>query len=341
MEVMHPSEGGSAVVWNDLNAFFMRRGDAFVVVQHPITFNGLRQADPGRYGALASHDATQLWGMIADAGIFVKTRMGLPTRRLFLTGYSFTGVATATFASFHHAETRLRNGKPVFDGYVPMANAMYVPTLDVPVIRMLNQSDFNIFGGLDNRDEHRPRYRIYEVAGSSHIVAPRIAAGSAQPPRPISVPEDKSLPQFDPTVCTSHFPASSGPNTFPTRLASEAIFENLSKWVDHDIAPPPSALLDVDSAGQAVLDEHGNAKGGLRLPPVLVPAGHYGMGTASCFLFGYAEPFEPATLHRLYGSDTAYKTAFGKAVEACISERTLTRSGGDELLSWLKTGPVV
>ena len=153
-ECLHPSGGGSSSMWNAQHSFFSSHGDIYVGVQHPLTIAGLKAADSARYGSLGFEDTTQLWGMLAQAGIAIKSREtgsllpGYRVRHLLLTGYSYTGVATATFANYHHTEAKLRNGRNIFDGYLPMADAQYVRPLDVPVMRLNTQSDYNGFGGL-------------------------------------------------------------------------------------------------------------------------------------------------------------------------------------------------
>src|ERR1700722_7455133 len=99
LESLHPNGGGSSLAWNTLHSFFSANGDAYVGVQHPLTFGGLKTADPARYGELATKDATQLWGMLAQAGAAIKLEgrgsplRGYGVRHVILTGYSYTGVA--------------------------------------------------------------------------------------------------------------------------------------------------------------------------------------------------------------------------------------------------------
>jgi hypothetical protein len=149
VETLHPNGGGASLTWNAIHDFFSANGDAYVGVQHPLTFSGIKAADPARYGVLAAADPTQLWGMLTQAGAAIKSQgrgsplRGLAVKRLLMTGYSYTGVATATFANYHHHDAKLGNGRNIFDGYLPMADAQYVRPLDVPVMRLNTQSDFN------------------------------------------------------------------------------------------------------------------------------------------------------------------------------------------------------
>lgn len=346
VETMHPAGGGQSIVWSSINPFFTRRGHAYVIVQHPATFGGLQFADGERYGELSAEAYSQVWGMLADTGRLLKTTGigGLVAERLYLTGYSFTGVSTATFANYHHDETRLQDGSPVYDAYFPMAGGMYMRDLDVPVMWMMTNSDFNIFGAELHRkpDSDIPgsQFRRYEIVGPSHSVARREQSGAAIPPPPIELPEAEGLPQFNPQACFAQFPEGYQPNDFPLRLAQAAMFRNLIAWVRDGTPPPAGALIEIDDNHDAVTDEHGNALGGVRLPPVSVPARTYGMGRGeACFLFGYTMPFPAEDMRRLYGDRASYVAAVERAAQAAVEQRALLPEGAIELVQWAREAP--
>jgi Alpha/beta hydrolase domain len=341
VEATHPLGGGANLVWRDINSFFTARGDVYVAVQHPATLAGLAQADPSRYPLHSQHHS-QLWGMLADTGRLLKggsnSRLlsGLKPKRLYMTGYSFTGVTTATFADYHHDRTRLANGEPVFDGYIPMANAMYVKPLDVPVIRINTQSDFDSFGALKNRapssDAAIGRFRHYEVAGAAHVWTERPQPNEAKPYQGTPVAPAQGQPRIDAPACMSAFPQGFKPNDVPLNLVMTQAFQNLSVWVEHGTSPPPSALIDTDAAGKTLLDGHGNALGGLRLPEVEVPIATFGVGSGDvCFLFGYRMPFELAKRKQLYGSKDAYVAKVTVVANQLAERRLIQAQGAAEL----------
>lgn len=338
LECVHPGGGGHAIVWSAINRFFMDHGDAYVAVQHPSTFEGLKKTEAARYARLAAAHPTQLWGMIADSARRLKDGRGiggLKARRLYMTGYSFTGVATATFANFHHDETRLAGGKPVFDAYLPMANATYVRPLDVPVMRMNTESDFGHFGGMNNRGEEGPRYRIYELAGCAHVATPHPQAGAAKPPRPVATPEAPGQPHTTPQACYASFPKGSRPNEYPTRLVEAALFRNLYAWVDEGRAPPRSRFIETDADGAPLRDAFGNARGGVRLPTVEAPNATYEASRAEdCFLFGYTLPFTPDRMRELYGDKAGYVAKVAAASDRAIADGFLLPEGAAELKAW-------
>ena len=337
-ESLHPTGGGSSLMWNTLHGFFSTHGDIYVGVQHPLTIAGLKAADSLRYGALHFEDATQLWGMLTQTGAAIKNGgvgsplRGYRVRHLLLTGYSYTGVATATFANYHHQEAKLRDGRNIFDAYLPMADAQYVRPLDVPVMRLNTQSDYNGFGGLENRRPDDARYRHYEIAGASHVAVPP-PADAAKPPAAVKLPPAPGQPHFSAADCQQGFPAGSLPNDYPLYLVQAAMFSNMYEWLDLKRAPPSSASIETDADGATLLDDKGNAQGGVRLPQVSVPIAKYGVGSsAACILFGYTQPFPAAVSQALYGGRAAYVARVQADIERLIADRWILPNGRERLL---------
>src|ERR1700722_556408 len=329
VETLHPNGGGTSVAWNAVHAFFVANGDAYVGWQHPLTFSGVKAADPTRYARLNAVDPTQLWGMLARGGAAIKLQgrtsplYGYDVKRLLMTAYSYTGVATATFANYHHHEAKLQNGRNIFDGYLPMADAQYVRPLDVPVMRINTQSDFNGFGGLKNRRPDDDRYRHYEVAGAAHV-AIHPPDGAAVPPAPGKVRTPTGQPHFSQSTCQNTFPAGSHPNDFPVYLVQAAMFDNMFRWMAKRQLPPASAMIETNADGSSRFDEYGNALGGVRYPQVAVPIAAYGVGaTDACILFGYTAPFDADKCRALYGSRAGYLSKVKSTGEALVSGRLL------------------
>ncbi|HEY1312930.1 MAG TPA: alpha/beta hydrolase domain-containing protein, partial [Steroidobacteraceae bacterium] len=344
VETLHPNGGGASVVWNAVHDYFAAGGDAYVGVQHPLTMAGLKAADPGRYAQLNAADPTQLWGMLAQAGAAIKTQgassplAGYPVKHLLMTGYSYTGVATATFANYHHEEAKLENGRNIFAGYLPMADAQYVKPLDVPVMRLNTQSDFNGFGGLNNRRPDDDRYRHYEIAGASHVAIPP-PPGAGVPPAPGKVPTPSGQPHFSPTRCQIEFPAGSHPNDYPLYLVQAALFANMYSWIGGGKLPPPSAMIETNADGSCRLDDYGNALGGVRYPQVAVPVAAYGVGNNdACLLFGYTAPFDAGRCRRIYGNQSNYLSKVRLAGGKLVADRLLLQDDLSKLVAIARTG---
>jgi len=257
---------------------------------------------------------------------------GLAVKRILMTGYSYTGVATATFANYHHASAVFA-GHPIFDAYLPMADAQYVRPLDVPVMRLNTQSDFNGFGGLANRRPDDPLYRQYEVAGASHVTVPP-PADAATPPAAGQIPTPQGQPHFDEAQCRAAFPPGSRANDFPLDLVQAAMFDNMDRWLRFKQAPPPSAFIETQADGSTRVDAWGNALGGVRYPQVAVPVARYGVGsTGPCLLFGYTAPFTPGECKKLYADHAHYVEAVRARTAELLASRMLLREGAERLVA--------
>ena len=88
---------------------------------------------------------------------------------------------------------------------------------------------------------------------------------------------------------------------------------SLVRWVDDATPPPTAAPLDISSVGPPAVfarDARGNALGGIRLAAHAVPtATNTGTNTGNqrfCRLYGTHEPFDAATLAKLYPSPEVY-----------------------------------
>jgi hypothetical protein len=344
-EVLHPGEGGRALVWTRTYASLARRGDALVGIQPPLTVEGLRAVDPQRYRDLQAAHATQVWDALAQAALLGRRGEGLlqghSVRRQILTGYSYTGVAAATFRNLHHDRAAERDGVAPFDGYVPMANAAFARPGSLPVIRLNTQSDFAGRGGLANRlpdaDGHEGRHRLYEVAGASHTLAPPPGWGLSEPRT--AVPEAQGLPNYSAADCYAGFPAGSHPNDYPLHWLMAGALANMVAWIDSGTPPPRAPQIETEADGSTRLDELGNAIGGVRLPHVSVPVAAYGVGSGSCLNFGYTLPFGRETLQQLHGDRATYLAKVGAEVARLQAERWIEPDAAAAILEATQAQP--
>ncbi len=334
VEPNHPIGGGILTVFGFMNDVFLADGNVHVSVAPPVNFPNLKASDPTRYAGLHAADPTQLWGMLRDVGLALRTGTtllpaGYRVAAAIMTGYSWTGVAAASFANFHHGAARLPDGRPIYDAYLPMANATYVRDIDVPVMRFNTQSDFDSFGGLTNRkpdsDARGSQFRLYEMAGASHARHDASWPGQCPPPRPL---KNYDLPQGLPKGmegCAASFPKDSGPNSFPLHHYAAAAFESLWRWVLDGKPPPPGCVIATEPGGATRLDRFHNAQGGLRSSELDVPAATYGVGPKPgiCALPGYTLPFAAGRMRDLYGTPDRYRAQVGTAVANLVASRRL------------------
>jgi len=321
VEVLHIAGGGLPVVFTTTQRAFVANGDVLIGVQHPVTFDAVRAANPSRYTALQAQHPTQIWGMLRDAACLARQGglRGLDGYRLerqFMAGRSFSGVAVATFANCHHQDARLRDGRNAFDGYLAMTCGYYIRPLDVPVIRINTESDFSIWG-LDNRsdDSDAPgsQSRLYEVAGGCHYfsfspLGDGPGAGAQLPPGAA----DAALASFGPGTRL---------NDLPVHLLVAQAFRNLYAWSRGGAAPPRGDRLVADEKAIVRRDQFGNALAGVRLPQLKVPLAGYGCGQGEARHFGYTRPLATEQLRELYGSPAAYLAQLTAAAEQLVNAR--------------------
>lgn len=344
IEPMHPNGGGSMPMWSIINRFLCKRGDIYIGVQHPRNFAWLQYHKPGRYASLSSPDFSQVWGMLADAARLLKdggsaSPVPVKARRAYMTGYSFTGLVTTTFAKRHHGVNRMADGGPLFDGYPIGTGFGPMPPLDVPVMIGANQySTYNdseqTFSSTSpstatrsNRegfdaDGPMTRRRRYEIVGFQHSPLPLPESGSAN---------SWSRGNRADLRCQAQWPAgaTNSPNLLG-RAFYEGMFRNMSDWVDKGIAPPRAPLIETAN-GKPVLDEFGNPRGGLRMPDITVPVASYATGTKECLLTGWMVPFTPARLRELYGNWDTYLKRYAAAADALVAQRFITAERAEEM----------
>ena len=111
----------------------------------------------------------------------------------------------------------------------------------------------------------------------------------------------------------------------------------MHRWLKDGVEPPKMPLIEV-SEGAVVRDEHGNAKGGIRLPEFAVAtATHSGTGKAVqggnrfAFYYGFAQDFSDEQLARLYPTREAFLTAYDEALKQCVEEGTVLAEDAPKL----------
>lgn len=104
--------------------------------------------------------------------------------------------------------------------------------------------------------------------------------------------------------------------------------------VDDDLEPPqfdPSDFVGV------VTDEHGNAKGGVRLPPIEVPVATYDARAQECSLFGRTYRFDDDRLEELYGTKEASLEASEAAADEAVEAGYLLPEDAEDLIARAET----
>jgi hypothetical protein len=291
------------------------------------------------------------WDILAQTGALLKSAdasnpLPAPAQRLYMTGQSQTAGYARTWASVFARHTEAPKGGPLYDGFLYSGSPPWQVPLHqcaagfadedprsltapagVPVIELFAEGDIgtNIVSRREDSDLAPDLYRRHEVAGASHVdqwearsfanaADTLLATGQQQEP---------------PLVCV---PADVQETDFPARLAINAAWRHLDEWVQRGKAAPRSQPLQLrlplatvfDPQTAFVVDEAGNAVGGVRSPQVDVPLARYvgaKTGAFSCMFDGYMYPFDSERLRGIHGSDKDYV----RKVEA--SARSLRREG--------------
>jgi hypothetical protein len=286
---------------------------------------GLKAWDPQRYGDLDHPGDAFAYDIFSQAGALLRTDEG----RAALGGVSPEVIlADGESQSAFRLVTYLNAVDPVarvFDGFLIHSRDGGAAPLDgrsfevepdeppttrlrtdgrAPALQVITESDLYLLRpGAPVPDARQPdgdRVRTWEVAGTAHSDATYLRRLNQQGTRQFKGFFD--LSEVIPL-------ANDGPQRFVMRAALHA----LRDWVAG--RPPPTAepLQVVD--GAIVRDEHGNALGGVRTPPLDVPAAtHTGEGTP----LGSSTPFTTDQLGALYGNRDAYLAAYRAATDAAV-----------------------
>jgi Alpha/beta hydrolase domain len=148
-------------------------------------------------------------------------------------------------------------------------------------------------------------FRLWETAGTSHVYYQAMASVA---------------PRFERDFGIA-IPVERGMNEVPTAPVNDAALHHVQDWLNGG-APPP-AQPRIEFAGdppEIVRDEHGIARGGIRLPQVEVPiATHSAIPAGPEFtqrLGGSTIPFSDEKLRALYSDAATYLARFEEATRA-------------------------
>jgi Alpha/beta hydrolase domain len=302
------------------------------------------------------------WDILSQVGRLFKSPAaplpaGFHVEQVYATGFSQTGAYLVTYINGFHALERMPDGGPIFDGYmigltvtsparVDLLTSALPPALrrvqyiDVPVIHVNSQSDVSQLGSTQppavrdrQEDADLPigRYRLWEVAGSSHVFAPRSGPSVFLPP--YNQLKGTGYPLVD---LTCQEPTGD----FPLEYIFNAAFVALDRWVEYGIAPARATRIDLSATIPDGLnhDVFGNVTGGVRTPYVDVPSFSWrAYSTAPlpppavhpisqliCNLQGHKTPLTQAQLDALYKNHGKYVSQFARRAITLVVEGFFT-----------------
>ena len=332
--------------WYWSHPMILREGFAYVLLSAqaaghccaPLT---LKVMDPPRYAPL-SHPGDDFSFDILSQTVqalkhpqIVDPLGGLPVQRVLAAGHSQSASRLFTYVNTVHPHARLIDGFYLDAG----GSKTWPAPPPVPVIQV-----FEEFGFSPTAPNISHNYRLWEVAGAAHadywVLRHAFDAGDRTlvPQQPQygegwEEAEHEVAGNYGYDIEARELVCTYGGNMFPKRYAVDAALYRLDQWVRNGVPAPkvPRAQFD---GGQIARDEHGNALGGLRLPPIDVPVARY-VG-ASCGLFGNTVPFDPATLHDLYPTHQDYVKKMRAATRKAVAAGVLLPEDARDLMEHAK-----
>src|SRR5688572_24552987 len=315
-EALHA--GGRSLIFEWSRQSILTRNHMFVEIVHsPANISLLKTFNAERYAPL-NIAMGQTNEVIAQVGRLIKSKTGpfaqYDVRRTTLMGTSASsGTVRAYLAA--HPNLRMPDEKPIFDGFLLTSTNgnTPLPVVDVPMIQMPTQTEVVTWAeqGIAYRrpdsDEPGNRFRLYEVAGMPHN-------------------NSRESPGFQNDPCTLPI------TDFPAGAFTALALNHLVQWIDKGTVPPRAPYIEVDrnvtgDGSHLALDEHGNARGGIRNVWVDVPTASNGvMGkgktTATdrlCLLAGTKVPLPDATLRKLYRDKADYVSRVERRLKELVA----------------------
>jgi hypothetical protein len=327
----------------------------------------LKSQDPSRYASLRHPGDAFSYDIFSQTGGLVRTAddvailrglraehvvaLGESQSAMFLTTYINAVDPLARIYDGFLVHSRFASGAPLDGGSVfdelhsstPQAVA-FRPDLRVPLVTIITETD--LFGAVRHgyyfaRQPDNQWLRVWEIPGAAHAdnytiqVAP-IDNGSA--------PLKDIVAAYAPTNMLMGQQLGHYINFAPQHhYVVQAAVAALNTWVAAGEAAPiaPPIEMRETELPQPVLDSQGLAQGGVRTPWVDVPIartsgdGAWENGTESLMsaIFGSGEPFDEATLGRLYpGGAAEYLDSFTAALDKAIGSGFILPADRAEIL---------
>ena len=143
--------------------------------------------------------------------------------------------------------------------------------LRVPVLCFEAETDLMALGYLPARQPDNDQFRLWEVAGTAHADVYTFVVGFIDSG---ALPDRGARGRVEADDGAARHRRSSTPvNAGPQHYVLQAALAHFDRWLRDGTPPPRAPRLEVrdDDPTQFVVDDHGNARGGIRTPHVDVP----------------------------------------------------------------------
>ena len=322
----------------------------------------LKQANPERYGRLSHPGDAFSYDIYSQAGRLVKAvqsskilgplvpkhviAIGESQSAVFLTTYlnAVDPIAKAYDGFLIHSrfgsaaaldDAGMNGGASGMPRYVKLRTDLRAPM--ITVITETDMLDGRIPGFNGARQPDNERLRVWEVAGTAHADNYTFSVGFMDSG---SAPIEKLAAAHEATADVRGMQLAKPMNNAPQHhYVMQAALWHLDRWIAAGEAPPKATPLTLASSEgpRFAFDANGNAEGGVRTPWVDVPtsrlSGAPNSGGALGFLVGSSEPFDAATLNRLYpGGQREYLEKFEASLDSAITLGFILPADRQEIL---------
>jgi hypothetical protein len=323
----------------------------------------LKSQDPTRYASLRHPGDAFAYDIFSQIGGRVRTAehenvlrelrvqhvvaVGESQSAMFLTTYVNAVDPLAQIYDGFLVHSRFASAAPLDDSSIfdesqssTTQAVTFRDDLRVPLVAIITETD--LFGGVRQgyyfvRQPDNQRLRVWEIPGAAHadnytiLVAP-IDSGSA--------PLDDIVAAYAPTNMLMGQQLGHYINFAPQHhYVVQAALAALNTWVRTGEPAPTAPPIKVRETNQPepILDSNGLAQEGVRTPWVDVPiARTSGVGADESIMsaiFGSGEPFDAATMRRLYpGGPGEYLDRFTAALDTAIQSGFILPADRAEIL---------
>ena len=274
--------------------------------------------DPGRYGTLHIPNDDLSYGIFTAAARLARTgrlTAQAPVDIVIAAGASQSANRLVTYINAVHplegavdaflVHGRVGSTSPPLAADIPSPDPLTLRTHDQAAPVVVLESEFDTLRSWAARQPDSERFRLWELAGSTHQDEFVERTLNAQFARDLG----REMGGCDCAV-----------NDMPFHYVENAALSHLRAWARHDEPAPQLPRISLNAEGAVDRDHHGNARGGIRLPYLAVPTAQYGpIGTPElCALRGFVKPFPPEQLAALYTSREDYLARFDAATRDAV-----------------------
>jgi hypothetical protein len=339
----------------------IRQGYAYVGVSaQAVGANQLKTADPVRYASINFPGDSYSYDIYSQAGQAVSqdyrtVLAGLRPRTVLGVGESQSAARLVTYLDAVQPIANVYDGLLVHSrsaagsalSQAPQA-AIAAPAvttirndLRVPVLVFETETDiFN--SNLGERQPDTARFRLWEVAGTSHYDEYGLSIGPGDTGNGDGAVQALAAMQHPTNVPTPGIACDLPVNTGPAHwVLNDAVYA-LNAWVRRHVLPPTAPRITVVNTSPVVFatDANGNSIGGIRTPqvdaPVAILSGlpNTGAGAAGAFcrLFGSTVPYGTVQLATLYPSHASFVADWAHAAARDVRQGFLLPADAAELV---------